>query len=251
MEKGTVVRHVFPVIALSALIGAVLMLWPVEKRTEAAQGSPALPAQAVTLYLPLVMKNFTPSIYGLVTLNGAPAAGITVTLQFSSTVSFSAIMTQTTSSDGMYQFVNAPSLAPGQRYLVQYVRPSGTTNTLRSWSTKSLTSYTQGENKAAGDFDIADVTLLQPPADVTITLPYTFTWNVRPASPTDTYKLQMNDPTTGQAWWTSLDLGYSGSYALDTLPPGISLGVLTTWSVLPIAPDGGNGRSSTRKATFQ
>lgn len=251
MKKSTLVRHTFPLIALSLLIGAVLMLWPVEMGTEAAPGSVALPAQPVKLYLPLVMKNFTPSIYGLVTRNGAPAAGITLTLQFYNGTAYSPIMTQTTPSGGAYQFVNAPSLAAGQRYLVLYERPSGVTNTLRSWSTKSFSSYVQGENKAAGDFDIADVALLQPPADVTITVPYTFTWTVRPASPTDTYKLQMNDPTTGQVWWTSPDLGHSGSYLLNALPPGINHGVLTTWSVLPVAPDGGNGRSSTRKVTFQ
>ncbi len=251
MKKSTAVRKVLPLIGLSMLIGAVLMLWPAEKHTEAAQGSPALPAAPVTLYLPLVMKNFVPSIHGLVTQNGVPAAGITVTLQLSQTLEYSPIMTQTTASDGTYHFFNAPVLTGGQRYLVQYLRPSLTTPTLRSWSTRSFGTYSQGQDKVAGDFDLADVTLLQPSADVTITLPFTFTWTMRPSSPTDSYKLQMNDPISGAVWWTSGDLGHVGNYPLSTLPPGINPGATAVWSVLPIAPDGGSGRSSTRRVTFQ
>jgi hypothetical protein len=67
-----------------------------------------------------------------------------------------------------------PSLTPGQRYYVRYRNYADTPGRLWVWGTRDLTSYAAGSAVEIGNFDIADIALVSPPAGATVALPYTF-----------------------------------------------------------------------------
>src|SRR5688572_2271090 len=88
----------------------------VERSTAASQGADLF------TYLPSITYQPPPprGIYGLITQNGVPTAGITVTLQLREGNTTTAIETVTTDANGNYSFLNAPSLGSEQRYFVFY-----------------------------------------------------------------------------------------------------------------------------------
>ena len=176
------------------------------------------------IYLSLVMKNFTPGveqgIYGRVTENGGAASGVPLELWFWDGSSSSIVGGAITQTDGSYLFTGVPSLSSGQRYRVQYWNDYGTPGRLYGWSTWSINSYTAGSNLHAGDFDIADIALVSPASGATVSLPSTFSWTPRPATPTDDYEFDLYDWDGDAWWWTDPTLGYVGGYTLNSLPSG-------------------------------
>lgn len=203
------------------------------------------------VYLPLVLKPCSTGICGRVTLNGAPVSNVYLELRFFNGSQWSTLMTTLTDSNGNYAFTGVPSLRPGQRYFVRYYNFAGILGRLRVWGTRELTSYTEGMAVHIGDFDIADVPLVAPFGNVTVSLPYTFQWTPRPAAPSDSYSLAIYDPTDMDPYAYTNPLGYVGNVNVTHLPPGFSPGVQYRWEVLIWSPDGGVGISrEARNITF-
>ncbi|HEX7974940.1 MAG TPA: hypothetical protein VF498_11060 [Anaerolineales bacterium] len=214
------------------------------------------------LYLPSMSKGAAlavKGIYGRVTLNGANASGVAIELcsYYGSTcttpitttagVTTTAIISTVTDLSGDYSFNKALSLASGQKYQVRYRNTSFTTGRLLYWISPSVITYTAGSNLKMGTFDIADVALVAPSNGITATLPYTFTWKVRTASPTDIYQFHLYDPADNDPAWSAPNPGATASYILAGLPavtgspfvPGESY----RWEVWVVGPDGGRGVS--------
>ncbi len=168
-------------------------------------------------------------IYGQVTHNGAPASGVGLNLRFYNGSTWSTAATTTTGGDGRYDFVGAPSLGSGQTYYVRYDNSGMGDSYLWYWLGPDITTYAAGSVVHGGDFDIANVSLLDPPNDVTRNLPVTFRW-ARRELPGDTYRLYIYDPDTGFEW-TSSDLGDTDSYTLESLVSGMEYGHPYRWTV--------------------
>jgi hypothetical protein len=214
--------------------------------------NPPAPRTSLTalskIYLPLVLNNHPPvsaGIYGRVTQGGIAVSGVPLSLYLYSGSSWSPYATTTTDPDGRYSFASAPSLGSGQQYYVRYSNPGGAYDgRLWFWRTRYLTSYSAGSGVAIGDFDIADISLVSPNHGAAVSLPYTFQWNRRPATGSDSYEFNLLDPADNTPWWrTDPVLGYVGSHALSSLPSGFSANTPYGWYVAVFSPDGGYGAS--------
>jgi hypothetical protein len=180
-------------------------------------------------------------IQGRVTQNGVNISGITVKLYLQGTVGVPVYKgATTTNSDGIYQFISAASLTAGQKYYVMY---SNTTNTSRLWTwyTDYITVYTAGQRAYAGNFDIANVSLVSPNGG-SIFSPYTFTWVTRRAQPTETYFVEfMNSNYT---LYASVDsIGHASGLSINSVPSGFSTNVSYGWDIGIYGTDGGIGIS--------
>jgi hypothetical protein len=192
-------------------------------------------------YLPSITYQPPPprGIYGLITQSGVPVAGITVTLQLREGNTTTAVETITTDTNGNYFFLNAPSLGGEQRYFVFYPNAENVASRVSFWAGFLINSYVAGQEISGTDFDIANITLVNPPPASVVTLPTTFTWNLRPSSPGDSYEFNLIDDETQQLYfYTNPPLGYVGSYLLDALPSNMVYDEGYAWTVWAYGPGG-------------
>src|SRR5262249_40682558 len=133
------------------------------------------------LYLPMLHRA-EPGIYGRVTQNGAPAAGVSLELRFYNGSGWYTQGFATTDAKGKYLFSNPPNLGPGQRYYVLFRNTEQTAGRLWVWATPNLTAYASGSTTVLADFDIADIELVAPEPEEVVDLPYRFRWTRRPAT---------------------------------------------------------------------
>lgn len=140
-----------------------------------------------SILLPLILK-WSPGkgIYGQVTVDGAPAAGVGLLLKFFDGFSGYTYANTTTDANGLYSFTGVPSLKSGQNYYVWYENP-GDTGRLAYWSTRTLVSYTAGSDVQTGDFDLAEIPLVAPPAKAEVKPPSWFQWTRRSFTALDNY----------------------------------------------------------------
>jgi len=204
------------------------------------------------VYLPLIHRPCATGICGQVTLNGTSVTDISLELRFFDGANWYTLASTNTDVNGNYAFTSVPGLAPGQRYYVRYRNYVGTPGRLWVWGTRVLTSYSTGSNVHIGNFDIADIPLVSPANGATVALPYVFQWTRRTATPSDTYELNLYDPSDGNPYFfTAPPLGYVGTYTLNDLPPGFSPSAQYTWEIWVYSPDGGYGISyETRMVAF-
>jgi hypothetical protein len=206
------------------------------------------------VYLPLAARTNPPpatptttagpgAIYGRVTTGGAAANGLPLLLRFWNGAAWSTWGTTTTNASGDYAFVGVPTLGAGQRYYVRYENNLSSTTRLSLWQAPQLTSYSAGATAAGGSFDLANITLAAPAPGSSLPLPVTFQWNVRPATPSDSYEFNINDYSVGSGEWWSPHLGYAGQYRLAALPPGLTYPNTFSWYPAVYGPDGGYGES--------
>jgi hypothetical protein len=199
--------------------------------------------QMVTIYLPIILQEQA-GIHGNVTWNGSPAEDIPLTLRFFDGAEWSTAATTTTGPGGEYAFESAPGLGEGQEYYVLYRNEDGIEGRLWIWATRELSSYEEGASVLIGNFDIADVELISPLDEASVSLPYTFQWNPRSASPGDNYEFNLLDPEDPDTFfYTDPPLGYVGSYTLDFLPFGFQAEVDYVWEVWVYSSEGGFGVS--------
>jgi len=182
-------------------------------------------------------------IHGRVTQAGAAAGGVPLQLRFFNGTTWSTIASTTTGGDGSYVFSGAPTLGTGQKYYVRYQNVSQTAGRLFLWSTRSVTAYTAGAALDLGGFDIADVTLVNPPGGASISLPSAFEWTRRTATPSDSYILEIYDPSDYQPRWLSPVLGYANAYILNSLATVLATNTPYAWDIVISSPDGGSGVS--------
>ncbi len=202
---------------------------------------PVAPAVDTTVYLPLVAKAPN-TIYGRVTDSGIGAAGVSLELRFFNGSSWSTRMSTTTISGGNYQFNNVPSLGVGEELLVRYLNTIDQSR-LGIWETPHLTGLSSGNNINLGSFDIADIELTSPIYGYAASLPRSFAWVRRPATPSDSYKFSLFDIYDYTPKFTSTPLGYTSSYPLTTMPAGFNRCNPYYWAVTVDSPDGGWGGS--------
>ncbi len=191
-------------------------------------------------YLPLV--SYRLKLYGKVTQNGTAAPGISLLLRFFNGSQWSTQATTVTDSNGVYNFVDVPDLAPGQKYYVLYSNTSDP-NRLWVWGTREITSYTQYSSINIGNFDIANIGLSSPPPGSSVKLPYVFQWVPRPASVGDSYEYDLYDPYNVSPYYYTPLLGYVANYLLPGLPAGFVNNHLYAWEIWAYSPDGGSGIS--------
>jgi hypothetical protein len=168
-------------------------------------------------------------IYGWVTYYGGPVSGTGLALRFYDGSAWSTAATAATDSNGRYVFSNAQSLLPGQRYYVRFGPNTTTPEYLTAWYGPDILSHTSEIPTPGGDFDIANVSLLDPAPGAIVSLPAQFTW-LRRMLGGEGYRWRLFDPVS-MAGWTTADLGDVDSYTLDTLPAGVNPGGVYGWYV--------------------
>jgi hypothetical protein len=192
-------------------------------------------------YLPLLNLNAGGRLYGQVTQNGVKAPGVLLTLcrlNSPTDTKCTKMGSTTTVADGTYAFTNMPSLQTGQEYLAYFQNTSVTSGRLWYWQTRSLVTYTLGSQVQLGNFDIGDIKLISPSSPVTVTLPVAFTWQVRSASPSDSYEFDLYEPNSfSPYYYTQPLLGHIGNYQLKSLPNGFSANTRYVWEIWAYAPD--------------
>jgi hypothetical protein len=192
-------------------------------------------------YLPLLNLNAGGRLYGQVTQNGVKTPGVPLTLcrlNSPTDTNCTKMGSTTTLPDGTYAFTNMPSLQTGQSYVAYYQNTSVASGRLWYWQTRSLMTYTLGSQVQLGNFDISDIKLISPSSPVTVTLPVAFTWQVRSASPSDSYEFDLYERNTlSPYFYTQPPLGYVGSYQLKSLPTGFSANTRYVWEIWAYAPD--------------
>jgi hypothetical protein len=198
-------------------------------------------------YIPLLSLNAGGSLYGQVTENGVKASGVLLTLcrlNSPSDTNCTKMGSTATQANGTYAFANMPSLQTGQSYLAYFQNTSVTNGRLWYWQTRNLVTYTLGSQVPLGNFDIADIKLISPSSSVTVTLPETFNWQVRSASPSDSYEFDLYEPNSSSPYfYTQPPLGHVGSYQLKSLPAGFSANTRYVWEIWAYAPDNALGIS--------
>jgi hypothetical protein len=157
-------------------------------------------------HLPIILSQRS-VISGHVTQNGSPLTGASVSLLWVAPwfKHPGTVAKTVTDENGNYQFVNIRStmtstIGQGEQFRAMIQGDL-------TWYTPLIT-YTTGTNYTFPTVDTTGLTLLDPPEAATITLPYTFTWTVRPNSPTDSYGVNF--------FWVpgilgAVEVGYNGS----------------------------------------
>jgi len=193
-----------------------------------------------SIYLPIILRK-PDGIYGYVTMNGDPQSfPVTINLDlYEGTNLTKESTTQTGYSKSFFQFTDVPSLGPGQSYQVS-IYGGGRSDRVTVYFSRWLQNYTAGDTVYIGSFDIGNIEL--KPTGGTVTFPYTFEWTKRTATPTDSYQFQLSGDNPHLSF-QSPNLGYTGSFTVDELPPGFNYGVSYNWSIGVFDPDGGYGVS--------
>lgn len=187
-----------------------------------------------SFYLQIKFKNdhSCSKIHGTVTQNGSAASGVYLQLRYTDDngASYSTRSDYTTGSDGAFEFVNIPTIPAGEKYYVRYIgdNNSSISDALWFWGTSQVSGYTQNTNLDIEPFDIADVNLGLPAHNATISLPYTFTWDLRPASSGDNYYLAIEDDAEFTPSWMN-SKGYNNSAMLSCLYYAMETGTPYRW----------------------
>jgi hypothetical protein len=190
------------------------------------------------LYLPLIIRS-TGSISGLVTDGGVPAVGARMTLYHFTVGNGLRPTTVFTNVRGEFCFCNLVALEPGEKFFLIYGGSSLDPAHLIRWELPIIYSFAAHDHLVLSSFDIAGMASLAPAEHEHITLPYTFQWTTRPATPQDSYYLVFQN---GNNFFWSGEQGYVGNYTMQSLPPGTSPGESSYyWSVHIASPDGGHG----------
>jgi hypothetical protein len=117
------------------------------------------------------------------------------------------------------------------------------------WGGPDLTAYAGGD-VSGGDFDIANIVLVNPAPGASVTLPATFEWQRRSSTPSDRYEWELFNINTGD-YWLSGEVGYVSGFVVSGLPQGVSHGTPYGWDVWVYDGLGGGGVSYYyRQVTF-
>ena len=157
---------------------------------------------ASSLFLPIVVRP-PGMLYGIITEYGLPAADVNISLVRCLTWSVSPggqwycgtseTYGATTDRRGWYAFVDMPTLeiSPGeilaQTYQANWTNATSAPGRLARWSSRTIDSYTQGDDVNLGNFDIGGIALLTPTTGSDVHFPVTFQWIPRHNVPTDNY----------------------------------------------------------------
>jgi hypothetical protein len=236
-----------PLLAVSlALVGASRAAASVARHAERQpSGSAAArlrPSETYTTYVPIVERPVL-GIHGHIADGGLPVAGTVVTLTRINTTFpvVTVIGTAQTDASGLYRFPAAPTLT-GRLYFVEWLNPSPVyDHRVRGAITKNLFSYFAGQTTYTGVIDVADIDILSPEDNTTVSLPYVLRWQPRPATPTDEYFIYFSQTKPGIppfAFYQTPSLGYVGAFTVTSglLPSGFLMTQPITVEVRMLTP---------------
>jgi len=208
------------------------------------------PPDELFIYLPVVMKDYSGrGLYGQITDKGSPVSGSQVRLIIYDGSSYATFDYSTTDSNGNYLFSTFPVLETGQEYFVLWTNYKNS-NQLSSWFCDSIYPDTTDPLAYICNFDVENIELLSPDSNSVISLPYTFLWQKRSIT-TEDYVLYLGDKIgRDPLWWTD-QLGYSGSYILNSLPQGFISFQPYEWWVYIYGENGFGVSYSYNTVTFQ
>jgi hypothetical protein len=204
------------------------------------------------LFLPAIQNGATGNaIRGTVTAAGAPASGVVVELRRADDILVTTVATATTDAGGAFAFDQTRSLPPTSAYTVRYHNATDAAR-LRQWITRPLTGTAASGAVSLPVFDIANVPLAGPAEGTVSGLPLVFTWTRRPASPSDSYRVELFDATGTTNFSGSTPLqGYVSSLTLGSIDGSFPLNSPLTWTVTIELVDGSYGEAfETRTVTF-
>jgi uncharacterized repeat protein (TIGR01451 family) len=205
-------------------------------------------------YMPLVLQQVgmgpPEGLHGWVYENGQPAEGITVTLNFCKDYRIAPgrpwnlicwdleSFIATTSSRGMYQFLDMPStsLTRTQWYQVLWEN-QGDPDRLAYWKTRRIDSYTSGTSVNIGNFDVMDIDLVSPVSGTVTGFPLTFEWGFRDEPLADSYGLCLYggfQPPPPMSWdivGCDERLGYVNAHIFEDPFMGVDYGYDYYWYV--------------------
>jgi hypothetical protein len=124
------------------------------------------------------------AISGQVRFRGTSIGGILLELRQCLPDSCEVVMTTTTDGAGNYRFSGVPALPADQVYYVQFsndLEPGSPEASARLavWFGREINRYAAGDTADGGSFDIANVELIAPSDQATLSLPATFSWSRR------------------------------------------------------------------------
>ncbi len=169
------------------------------------------------------------SVYGQVLANGQPVSNVNVFLELTAGGVTSNVITATTTITGYYEFPNPPALQQDERYNVVF-GPQNDPAYLSQWVGPDILDTDTG-TVFGGNLQVADVTLVAPPDNATVTFPVTFQWQPRPID-TESYYVIFLDPETDTGLPSS-PVGHTGSLTLNSLTdvPGLQAGKQYAWFI--------------------
>ena len=206
-------------ILIAALMLLAPALWAVSFATASTPSDAAQAPQATI-----------DAVYGRVLANGQPAPNVNVSLQLTAGSVESTVVTATTTITGYYEFSNPPALQSDEWYNVVF-GPQNDPAYLNKWIGPKIDEYETG-TVFGGDLEVADVALIAPPDNASVSFPVTFQWQPRPVE-TESYYVGFLDPDTDLIW-PSNPVGHNGSLTLNSLAdvPGLQTGKQYAWLIL-------------------
>lgn len=127
------------------------------------------------IFLPVISKPIQ-GIYGTLTFNGSPAANVSVDLRHTSKLGnyVTTIDTVKTDANGRYNFPNAPSTSGEELIWPRWYNSDGDPAKLLIWTGSILMSYTNKSTVQVPAFDLAELQLISPADNATVSLPTVF-----------------------------------------------------------------------------
>ncbi len=184
---------------------------------------------------PIAKEN---DLIGTVTASGFPAEGLTILLNRSDSTGVSNVAAAVTDSMGRYSFKKVSLPQDNSSLTVRWNNDANNDDWLSTWACWEITASTTNPDAFRCDFDIANIELLSPDHNATLTLPAAFSWEKR-ALATDEYEFNIADMNDFDPhWWTNPALGYVAQYNLSGLPAGFSTGDKYGWWAWVNGPDG-------------
>jgi hypothetical protein len=181
-------------------------------------------AMTNTVFFPLIY-NAPSGLYGLVTEDGQPAADVAISLlqNYVRPPLLTTLMTTTTRADGLYQFLDVPTITSRDNspycqaeYYITYQNQSSDLQHIGFWMSQRLRNYNQGTAFNLSNFNLTAPQLLTPINGAHVTSPVHFSWQPRSSSDDD-YALYISAEDfdhLGLGYSTDR-LGYTGEYDFD------------------------------------
>lgn len=185
-------------------------------------------------YLPAIENWNVKPFTGMLTDNGVPVAGETLTLLYTAGSSaYTVYATAATLADGSYSFPRTPLVDASRSFFVRWVPSAGGLARLSSFACNPVTPTTPDYTC---DINIHDVSLVFPADGASVSSPVTYAWTKRPTT-SDDYFFSIYD-TGGTQLSKSGPLGYTSSRRIFMSDLVLQINTWYFWKINVVTPDG-------------